>query len=103
MRKKTIASRYCRFASRYCRIAGVAVAVADMRSLLSFTHMLVLGLDTTTRAGSCALTREGVVLREQASDAARPQASRLPGELMAVLDLERTEQRHQLAPEAGGR
>jgi tRNA threonylcarbamoyladenosine biosynthesis protein TsaB len=51
-------------------------------------EMLVLGLDTTTRAGSCALARDGVVLRERASDATRPQASRLPGELMALLDEE---------------
>ena len=48
--------------------------------------MLVLGLDTTTRAGSCALVRDGVVLRERASDVTRPQASRLPGELMTLLD-----------------
>ena len=48
--------------------------------------MLVLGLDTTTRAGSCALARDGTVLLERASDATRPQASRLPGELMALLD-----------------
>ena len=51
--------------------------------------MLVLGLDTTTRAGSCALTRDGVLMREQASDATRPQAARLPGELMVLLDHER--------------
>lgn len=48
--------------------------------------MLVLGLDTTTRAGSCALARDGVVVIERASDATRPQASRLPGELMVLLD-----------------
>jgi len=48
--------------------------------------MLVLALDTTTRAGSSALARDGVLLREQASDATRPQASRLPSELMALLD-----------------
>src|SRR5215210_5925901 len=29
MRKKTIASRYCRFASKYCRIAGVAPAGSE--------------------------------------------------------------------------
>jgi tRNA threonylcarbamoyladenosine biosynthesis protein TsaB len=50
--------------------------------------MLVLGLDTTTRAGSCALARDGVVLRELSSDTTRPPASRLPGELMALLDQE---------------
>jgi tRNA threonylcarbamoyladenosine biosynthesis protein TsaB len=51
--------------------------------------MLVLALDTTTRAGSCALARERVVLREEPSDESRSQASRLPAELMALLDRER--------------
>ncbi len=50
--------------------------------------MLVLALDTTTRAGSCALARDGAVLREHGSDDARPQASRLPGELVTLLDRE---------------
>ena len=50
--------------------------------------MLVLALDTTTRAGSCALARDGVVVREQRSDEARPQAARLPEELIALLDRE---------------
>lgn len=48
--------------------------------------MVVLALDTTTRAGSSAVTRDGVVLSSQASDTTVPQASRLPGELIAVLD-----------------
>jgi tRNA threonylcarbamoyladenosine biosynthesis protein TsaB len=69
-------------------MAGVTVAVADMAFYYPSREMLVLGLDTTTRAGSCALARDGVVLRERASDATRPQASRLPGELMALLDQE---------------
>ncbi len=47
--------------------------------------MLVLSLDTTTRAGSGALTRDGRVLREAASDASSPPAARLPGELIALL------------------
>jgi tRNA threonylcarbamoyladenosine biosynthesis protein TsaB len=51
--------------------------------------MLVLALDTTTRAGSCALARDGVVVCEQASDESRPQATRLPAELMALLERER--------------
>jgi tRNA threonylcarbamoyladenosine biosynthesis protein TsaB len=50
--------------------------------------MLVLALDTTTRAGSCALVRDGEVLRELASDASRPPAARLPGELVDLLALE---------------
>ncbi|MBI4887192.1 MAG: tRNA (adenosine(37)-N6)-threonylcarbamoyltransferase complex dimerization subunit type 1 TsaB [Acidobacteria bacterium] len=51
--------------------------------------MLILALDTTTTAGSCAVMRDGRVVREQASDTLRPQASRLPGELAALLDRER--------------
>jgi len=50
--------------------------------------MLVLALDTTTREGSCALAREGRVLREQGSDAAKPQAARLPGDLVTLLEHE---------------
>jgi tRNA threonylcarbamoyladenosine biosynthesis protein TsaB len=48
--------------------------------------MVVLALDTTMRGGSCALARDGIVLREIAGDAAVPQAARLPRELMALLD-----------------
>ena len=48
--------------------------------------MLILALDTTTRVGSCALARDGRVLREEASDPSLPPASRLPGELVALLE-----------------
>ena len=50
--------------------------------------MLVLSLDTTTRAGSCALLRDEGAACEQASDASREQAGRLPGDLAALLDRE---------------
>ena len=50
--------------------------------------MLVLSLDTTTRAGSCALMRDERVLREQGSDTSREQAERLPGELAVLLERE---------------
>ena len=50
--------------------------------------MLILSLDTTTRAGSCALVRDGQVLREEPGDAAREQAERLPGDLAALLERE---------------
>jgi tRNA threonylcarbamoyladenosine biosynthesis protein TsaB len=50
--------------------------------------MLVLALDATTRAGSCALARDGRVLREEASDQTLPPAARLPGELIALLEHE---------------
>jgi tRNA threonylcarbamoyladenosine biosynthesis protein TsaB len=47
--------------------------------------VLILSLDTTTRAGSCALFAGGRLLREQASDPAVSQAARLPGDLIALL------------------
>jgi tRNA threonylcarbamoyladenosine biosynthesis protein TsaB len=47
--------------------------------------VLILSLDTTTPAGSCALFGDGHVLREQASDPAVSQAARLPGDLIALL------------------
>jgi tRNA threonylcarbamoyladenosine biosynthesis protein TsaB len=47
--------------------------------------MLVLALDTTTRAGSCALARDGMVLVERSSDTAE-HASTLPRDLMALLE-----------------
>lgn len=50
--------------------------------------MLILALDTTTNAGSGALVGDRGVVREAASDRARPQAERLPGELAALLDRE---------------
>jgi tRNA threonylcarbamoyladenosine biosynthesis protein TsaB len=52
--------------------------------------MLILSLDTTTRAGSCALLQDDRVLREQASDASRDHAERLPGDLAALLEREGT-------------
>jgi tRNA threonylcarbamoyladenosine biosynthesis protein TsaB len=51
--------------------------------------MLVLALDTTTRAGSCAVARDGVVLRERGGDPDRPHDTRMPGDLIALLDEER--------------
>jgi tRNA threonylcarbamoyladenosine biosynthesis protein TsaB len=50
--------------------------------------MVILSLDTTTRAGSCALLRDDRVLREHAGDASRDQAERLPGDLAALLERE---------------
>ena len=48
--------------------------------------MLILALDTTTRAGSCALVRDGGVVREAGSDPEQPPAARLPRDLMQLLD-----------------
>jgi tRNA threonylcarbamoyladenosine biosynthesis protein TsaB len=48
--------------------------------------VLVLALDTTTAAGSCAVACDGTVVREEAGDPSRLQAARLPGELMVLLE-----------------
>src|ERR1700752_5126235 len=48
--------------------------------------MVVLALDTTTPAGSCALTVDGSVVREEASDVSLSPATRLPLDLMALLE-----------------
>jgi tRNA threonylcarbamoyladenosine biosynthesis protein TsaB len=47
--------------------------------------MLILALDTTTKASSCAVARGRVVLREEAGDPSRETASRMPGDLMTLL------------------
>lgn len=47
--------------------------------------MLVLALDTSTRAGSVAVARDGDVLVERIGDATRMQAERLPDWLIATL------------------
>jgi tRNA threonylcarbamoyladenosine biosynthesis protein TsaB len=48
--------------------------------------MVILALDTTTPTGSCALAVDGVVVREEASDSSLPPATRLPLDLMTMLD-----------------
>ncbi|MBI3264498.1 MAG: tRNA (adenosine(37)-N6)-threonylcarbamoyltransferase complex dimerization subunit type 1 TsaB [Acidobacteria bacterium] len=47
--------------------------------------MLVLSLDTTTRAGSAALWRDGRTLEERVGDPARTHGQRLPRELLELL------------------
>ncbi len=47
--------------------------------------MLVLALDTTTRQGSIALTRDGVLLATLSGAAAVTHGERLPGDLVRVL------------------
>jgi tRNA threonylcarbamoyladenosine biosynthesis protein TsaB len=44
--------------------------------------VLILALDTTTRAGSVALVRDGAVIHEQSGDGRLTHGQRLPGELM---------------------
>ena len=48
--------------------------------------MLVLALDTSTRAGSVAVARDGRVLDLQAGDPGRPHAERIPADLVRSLD-----------------
>jgi tRNA threonylcarbamoyladenosine biosynthesis protein TsaB len=48
--------------------------------------MLVLGLDTTTSSGSCALARDGRVVHEQVNNAPNAHAEHLPGDLISLLD-----------------
>jgi tRNA threonylcarbamoyladenosine biosynthesis protein TsaB len=48
--------------------------------------MLVLALDTTTSSGSCALTRDGLVVCEQVRETPSAHAEYLPGDLMSLLD-----------------
>src|SRR5262245_4767333 len=48
--------------------------------------MFVLALDTTTSHGSCALTRDGALLVEVAADPSQEPATRLPVDLMTVLE-----------------
>ena len=47
--------------------------------------MLVLALDSTTRAGSIALLRDGALIDQVVGDAARPHAERLPGDATQLL------------------
>src|SRR5215212_3020373 len=47
--------------------------------------MLILALDTTTRAGSVALVEDERVIDERAGDPARTHVERLPGEILALL------------------
>ena len=48
--------------------------------------MLVLALDTTTRAGSAAVVRDGVLVAEIVGDGSHTHAGRLPRDLMLALD-----------------
>lgn len=50
--------------------------------------MLILALDTTTRAGSCALLGDGGVIREHTGDDSRDQAERLPRDVATLLERE---------------
>ena len=47
--------------------------------------MLIIAIDTTTRAGSGAVARDGKVICEEPSDPARDHAAQLPGTLAAIV------------------
>jgi tRNA threonylcarbamoyladenosine biosynthesis protein TsaB len=53
--------------------------------MLPVATMIVLALDTTTRAGSLALTRDGLLLDTFVGDGTRTHATRLPGDLVGCL------------------
>ena len=48
--------------------------------------VLILAVDTTTRAGSLAVVRDGVLLHEYRGEATRTHAQRLPADLMRVCE-----------------
>jgi tRNA threonylcarbamoyladenosine biosynthesis protein TsaB len=48
--------------------------------------MIVLSLDTTGRAGSAAIVRDGLMLAEVSGDPTATHGQRLPGELMRLFD-----------------
>jgi len=56
-------------------------------ALSSAIEVLILSLDTTTKAASCAVARDGVVLNEERIDPTRQLALQLPGALRDILDL----------------
>ena len=63
---------------------GTAIEVGF--ASITFRIVLVLALDTTARAGSVAVFRDGRVIVEQPGNPGRTHGERLPGELMAALD-----------------
>jgi tRNA threonylcarbamoyladenosine biosynthesis protein TsaB len=56
------------------------------RERLYYRSVLCLTLDTTTPGGSCAVARDGEVIRELRGDPDRPHDARLPGDLMRLLE-----------------
>jgi tRNA threonylcarbamoyladenosine biosynthesis protein TsaB len=56
--------------------------------------MVVLALDTTTSTGSAALVVDGAVVRQDASDTSLPPATRLPIDLMTILERSDTKLGH---------
>src|SRR5688500_11941612 len=51
---------------------------------ITLDRVLILSLDTTTRGGSVAIVRDGVVIHQQSGDAAATHAERLPTDLLTA-------------------
>jgi tRNA threonylcarbamoyladenosine biosynthesis protein TsaB len=49
-------------------------------------HVIILALDTTTKAGSTAIVHDGIIRVERVGDPAVTYGERLPAELRAILD-----------------
>jgi tRNA threonylcarbamoyladenosine biosynthesis protein TsaB len=86
-------------ASKYCRIAGVALSgeTEEDGEVIEREDreynieqigvaVLILAVDTTTRAGSLAVVRDGSVLREHRGDETRTHAQRLPGDVVRLCE-----------------
>jgi tRNA threonylcarbamoyladenosine biosynthesis protein TsaB len=66
-------------------VSGLAGTRPSTAPEIDCCQMLVLALDTTTRAGSVALARDGSLVDAFAGDASRTHAARLPGDILEVL------------------
>lgn len=62
-----------------------------MTSQLKARPMLILALDTTTRTGSVALTRNDELIDQLVGDPRRTHGERLPGDIIALLGRQRLE------------
>jgi tRNA threonylcarbamoyladenosine biosynthesis protein TsaB len=88
-----MALRYCRLASKYCRMAGVRFAGnegaedsgACDTEVYDHTAVLILAVDTTTRAGSTAVTDADSVLAVVNGDPSRTHGERIPDEIAQAL------------------
>jgi tRNA threonylcarbamoyladenosine biosynthesis protein TsaB len=87
-------------ASKYWRIAGVALSGMEEEDAEEVINredreynieqigvaVLILAVDTTTRTGSLAVVRDGLVLHEHEGDATRTHAQRLPADVKRVCE-----------------
>jgi tRNA threonylcarbamoyladenosine biosynthesis protein TsaB len=64
---------------------GISSLCRLPRADYHYLRMLILSLDTSTTIMSCAVARDGVLVREEGGDATGQHVARLPGDLMALL------------------